>query len=50
MKMNGMRRIAIAVCILGIFLAFLAGSETDAMFFLAVAFILAWIIDGFGSK
>jgi hypothetical protein len=48
-RLNGMRRIAIAICILGVFLAYLAGSQTDAIFLLSVAFILAWIIDGFGN-
>jgi hypothetical protein len=45
-----MRRIAIAICILGIFLASISGSAQDAIFIIAVSFILAWILDGFGSK
>ncbi len=48
MKMNGMRRIAIAICILGIWIAYPFNSS-DVYFTLAVTFILAWIVDGFGN-
>jgi hypothetical protein len=49
-RLNGMRRIAIAICILGVFLASVSGSGQDAIFAIVVTFILAWIVDGFGSK
>jgi len=49
-RLNGMRRIAIAICILGVFLASISGSGQDAIFAIVVTFILAWIVDGFGSK
>lgn len=50
MKLNGMRRIAIAICILGIWIAYMSNSSTDRMFVISVAFIIAWIVDGFGNK
>ena len=47
--MNGTRRIAIAICILGIWIAYMSDSS-DRIFTISVAFILAWIVDGFGNK
>jgi hypothetical protein len=48
MKMNGMRRIAIAICALGLWIAYPFNSS-DVYFVLSVTFILAWIVDGFGN-
>jgi hypothetical protein len=44
MRLNGIRRIAIAICILGIWIAYPFNSS-DVYF----TFILAWIVDGFGN-
>jgi hypothetical protein len=49
MKMGGIRRVAIAICILGIWIAYMSNSTTDKMFVISFAFIIAWIVDGFGN-
>jgi hypothetical protein len=48
--MNGMRRIAIAICIFGLWIAYMSSGATDQIFVISVAFIVAWIVDGFGNK
>jgi hypothetical protein len=49
MKISGIRRVAIAICIIGIWIAYMSNGLTDKIFVISFAFIIAWIIDGFGN-